>query len=79
MAFDHDFGYSFPLFSSLLEKREEEQENELAKIVIKGHAFLLDSIKPGFMLRVQIFTLHFYFNNIIESQKSIYFTTDSNF
>jgi len=33
----------FPfLFSSLLNKRGEEKENDLAKIVIKGHAFLLD-------------------------------------
>ena len=28
--------------SSLLKKREEERENELVKIMIKGHAFLLD-------------------------------------
>jgi len=27
MTFDHDFGYSFLLFSSLLKKREEEKEN----------------------------------------------------
>jgi hypothetical protein len=26
MNFDHDFGYSFPLFSSPLKKREEEKE-----------------------------------------------------
>jgi hypothetical protein len=25
---NHDFGYSFPLFSSLLKKREGEKENE---------------------------------------------------
>jgi len=42
MTFDHDFGYFFPLFSSLLKKREEEKESYLANIVIKGHAFLLD-------------------------------------
>ena len=43
MTFDHDFGYSFPPFSSLLtKKREEEKENEDAKIVIKAHTFLLD-------------------------------------
>ena len=41
MTFDHDFGYSFPFFSSLL-KKKEEKENEIEKIVIKGHAFLLD-------------------------------------
>ena len=40
--FDHDFCYSFPLFSSLLKKREEEKENLVAKLVIKSHAFLLD-------------------------------------
>jgi hypothetical protein len=39
MTLDHDFGYYFPLFSSLLKKGEEEKENELAKIVIKSHAF----------------------------------------
>ena len=42
MTFDHDFSYSFPLFSSLLKEREEEKENELSKIESKGHAFLLD-------------------------------------
>ena len=40
MTFDHDFGYSSPYFYSLLKKREEEKENELAKIVIKRRAFL---------------------------------------
>ena len=41
--FIHDFGYYFPLFSSLLKKkREEENEKQIAKIVIKSHAFLLD-------------------------------------
>ena len=28
VAFDHDFGYFFPPFSSHLKKREEENENE---------------------------------------------------
>ena len=28
MSFDHDFGYSLPLFSFFLKKREEEKENE---------------------------------------------------
>ena len=45
MTFDQDFGYSFPIFSSLLKKREEEKENELGKIVIKDHAFLFDQDK----------------------------------
>ena len=40
MTFDHDFGYSFPLFPP--RKREEEKENEVAKIVIKSNAFLFD-------------------------------------
>ena len=38
MNFDHDFGYSFHLFSSPLKKEEEEKDYE-AKIVIKNHAF----------------------------------------
>jgi hypothetical protein len=43
MTFDHDFGYSFPFyFSSLLKKEGREKENEVAKIVIKSNAFLLD-------------------------------------
>ena len=41
MTFDHDFGYSLSLLSSLL-KREEEKENKQKKMVIKSHAFLLD-------------------------------------
>ena len=44
MIFDHNFGYSFPLSSSL-NREGEEKENELAKIVIKCHAFLLDQHK----------------------------------
>ena len=35
------FGYSFPRYSSLLKKRGKK-ENEVANIVIKSHAFLLD-------------------------------------
>jgi hypothetical protein len=42
MTFDQDFGYSFPLLSPLLKKEGKEMENELAKIVIKVHAFLLN-------------------------------------
>jgi hypothetical protein len=33
------------LFSSLLKKEGREKENEVAKIVIKSHAFLLDLTK----------------------------------
>ena len=47
MTFDHDFGYSFPLFSSLREKEGREKENEVAKILIKSHAFLLDRFKSA--------------------------------
>jgi hypothetical protein len=42
MTFDHDFGFSFPLFSSLLKKEGRRKGEWLAKILIKGHAFLLD-------------------------------------
>ena len=45
MTFDKDFGYFFPLFFSLLKKREEEKKNLLVKIVSKSHAFLLDPLK----------------------------------
>ena len=31
MTFDHDFGYTFPVFSSLLKRRELEKEKELEK------------------------------------------------
>ena len=42
MTFDHDFGYSFPPLFPSKKKRDEKKENELAKIVIKNYAFLLD-------------------------------------
>ena len=45
MTFDHDFGYSFPLSFSLLKKEGREKKNEVAKIMIKSHAFLLDRSK----------------------------------
>ena len=44
MTFDHDFGYSFPF-------------NEVAKIVIKSHAFLLDPFYLFFKTTYR-FTLH---------------------
>ena len=42
MTFGHDFDYSFPLFTYLLKKGGREKENEVAKVEIKSHAFLLD-------------------------------------
>ena len=33
MIFDHDFGYSFSIFSSLLKKEGREKENEVVKNV----------------------------------------------
>ena len=42
MTFDHDFGYLFHLFSSLL-KKEGRRKKWIAKIMIKSHSFLLDS------------------------------------
>ena len=38
----HGFGYSFPLFSSLLKIEERRKGERIAKIVIKSHASLLD-------------------------------------
>ena len=45
MTFNHDFCYLILLFSSLLKKGEKE--NEVAKIVIKSHTFLVqyDQVK----------------------------------
>ena len=57
MTFDHDFGYSFPLFSSLLKKREEKKKNEIAKIVIKSHAF-----QPGHHLGGLYYIYSLYFS-----------------
>ena len=45
MTFDHVFGYSIPLFSSLLKKEGRRKGELIAKIVIKSHAFLLDRLK----------------------------------
>jgi len=43
MTFDHDLLLFFPLFPLPPRKRgRKKKENELAKIVIKGHVFLLD-------------------------------------
>ena len=48
MTFDHDFGYSFSLFfPPPLKKDGREKVNEVSKIVIKSHAFLLDHIIHG--------------------------------
>ena len=44
MTFDHDFGYFSP-FLFPPKKRKEEKENEVAKIMIKSHAFLLGQLK----------------------------------
>ena len=40
--FDHDFNYSFPLFSSLLKKERIRKGEWIENIVIKSHLFLLD-------------------------------------
>ena len=43
MTFDHNFGYSFTLFSFLLKKEGRRKGEWIAKILIKSHAF-----QPGF-------------------------------
>ena len=40
MTFEHEFCYFILLFSSLIKKEGKENENEVAKIVIKSHTFL---------------------------------------
>jgi hypothetical protein len=57
MTFDHDFGYSLPLFSSLLKKEGRRKGEGIAKIMIKSHAFLLN---PGeFLVLRDIFCFIF--------------------
>ena len=43
MTFEKNFGYSFPLWSSLIKMGKRNGE-WIAKIVIKSHAFLLDHL-----------------------------------
>ena len=45
MPFDHDFGYFSPFSLPSYKKREDEKENEIAKIVIKSLAILLDLVQ----------------------------------
>ena len=42
LFFDHDFGYSFPPFSSLLIKEGRRKGEWITKVVVKNNAFLLD-------------------------------------
>ena len=44
-TFDHDFGYSFSLFSPLLKKKGRRKVEGKAKFVIKSHAFPLDRFR----------------------------------
>ena len=56
----------FPLFSnSLVKKREEEKENEVAKIVIKDHAFLLDQVNKNLTQRLNYDTKVVSYSNIL--------------
>ena len=47
MTFDHEFGYSFPLFSSLLKKRKEEKEEEKQKSRSKVMPFCSIAMDPN--------------------------------
>ena len=49
ITFVQDLGYSLPLLS-FLQKKEEKIENELAKIVIKSHAF-----QPGLTMNMSMY------------------------
>ena len=44
MTFDHDFGYSFPLYLPSWKKREEEKENEYKKLWWNRKVWLLITI-----------------------------------
>ena len=47
ITFDHDFGYSLPIFSSFPKKKGKRKGEWIAQIMIKSHAFLLDLQKFG--------------------------------
>ena len=47
MTFDHDFWLLHTSFLFLLKKEGREKENEVATIVIKSHAFLLDHFESN--------------------------------
>ena len=68
MTFDHDFSYSFPLFSFLLKKEGRRKKELLAKIMIKCHAFLLDLLEnANVKLKTILKTFHKYFKYLILS------------
>jgi hypothetical protein len=69
MTFDHDFGYSFPIFSSLLNK---EERRILAKIVIKGHASLLD-LKDLFRISVRFYFAQLFYRLAINYFVNFFF------
>ena len=72
MTFDHDFGYSFSLFSSLLKKEDKEKENELAKFVNKSHDF---QPSPQIRLKLAMSNSHVFggianFGSMLQTLKS---------
>ena len=69
MTFDHDFGYSFPLFSSLLKKNFKKGRRKgewIAKIVIKSDQDKYNPIKVK-TLKCSNFTIFIYQKNEVKS------------
>ena len=62
MTIDHDFGYFFPLFFSLLKQRGKKKRGKNRKILIKSHAFLLDQIE---VKRQKFFKFLFIYTRIL--------------
>ena len=72
MTFEHDFGYSFPLLSSLLKKGKKKKGEWIEKIVIKSHMPFCSIVqkysrfwKPFFIINYVEFFSFFFANRRI--------------
>ena len=64
MTFDHDFGYSLSLFSSLLKKEGRRKGGWIAKIVIKSDAFPLNQTEKIHWIYFDIYIYTYIIQNI---------------
>jgi hypothetical protein len=55
VIFDHDFCYFIQPFSFLFLKEGREMENEVSKIVIKGHTFLFHQFKLSVFIKISLY------------------------
>ena len=79
MTFDHDFGYSFPLFSCLLKKERYRKGEWIAKIGIKSHAFLLDHLKFTYIPQNELDEVFFIFSRAFCRTSLPLYISPSNF